>query len=174
MAVVVAGKLDDFHSAGKPSRQPHGAHCRLGAGADHPHFLDAGNGTDDQFGQMRFGLGRRAIAGAPRQRRFNRRHHAGVAMAEDHRPPGTDVVEVGVAVDIGEPLPLRLSKKNRLPAHRSKGAGGRINAAGNELARPGICGVATGASSGSGGGMCHVCHQSGVSGQRGTWQEGYA
>ena len=121
MAVVVAGELDQLVAAGESPRQSHGAHRRLGAGAHHPHLLDARYGVDDQLGQPALRFGGRAVAGARLERCLDRGNHSRVPMAEDHRPPRADVVEVGVAVDVGELLPACARKEDRLTAHASKG-----------------------------------------------------
>ena len=46
-----------------------------------------------------------------------------MAVAENHRPPRTDVVEVADAVDVGQPLPLGLPEEDRLAADATEGAG---------------------------------------------------
>ena len=142
MAVIVAGKLDDQLAAGRPAGQPHGAHGRLGAGADHPHLFDARHRVDDLLGQTAFRLGRRAVAGAPREGLVDRRHHPRMPVAEDHRAPRTDVVEVAAAVDVGQVLAKAALEKDWLAAHCAKGAGGRVHATGNELLSTGKGGMA--------------------------------
>jgi hypothetical protein len=52
-------------------------------------------------------------------------------MAEDQRAPGTDVVEVGLAVGIPDARAFAARKEARRAAYRAEGADGRIDAAGN-------------------------------------------
>ena len=103
MAVVVPGELHDEAAAGEAAGEPDGAHRRLGAAGDQAHLLDRGR------------PGRRSPRrAAPRSRRACRTRSPGgrlahgledlgVRVAEDHRPPAADQVDVVAAVDVGEP-----------------------------------------------------------------------
>ena len=85
--VVVPSEFDQLVTAGEAPRQPHRAHRGLRPRTHHPHLLDARHGIDDQFGQLALSLGWRPVAGTRLKRCFDRGHHPGVAMAENHRPP---------------------------------------------------------------------------------------
>ena len=123
VAVVIARELDQLVAASEPAGETHGAHRRLGAAAHHPHLLDARHGRDDQFSKPALGLGGRAVARARGECPFDCGDHSRVAVAEDHRAPGADVVEIRVAVDVGEVLPRGALEEDRLAADAAEGAG---------------------------------------------------
>ena len=54
----------------------------------------------NQLGQFNFTLGRRAEAGANRQNLAQRIDDRRKAVTQDQRPPGEDIVDVFVAVDV--------------------------------------------------------------------------
>ena len=137
MAVVVAGELHDHVAAGEAAGQADGAHRRLRARTHHPYLLDRRNRRNDQVGEPALGLCRCAVARACGQRPLDRLHHPRMPVAEDHRPPGADVVEVDVAVDVGEVLAEGRREKDRLAPHPSERAGGRVDATGDQPAGPG-------------------------------------
>ena len=58
-------------------------------------------------------------------------------MAENHRSPGKDVIEVAVAVEIEEIGPFGPIDENRLAADAAKRPGGTVDAAGHEFFRSG-------------------------------------
>jgi hypothetical protein len=53
-------------------------------------------------------------------------------VAEDHGTPGAEVVDVAVAVGIGEPCALGSFYEGRRAADRSKGTNRRVDAAGKK------------------------------------------
>ena len=131
--VIVARELDDHFAAGESAGESDGAHRRLGAGIDQPHVLDRRDGRDDQFGQFAFGLGRGAEACAAGDRRFEGRDDGRMGVAENHRSPGADVVDVAVAIDIEQIGPRPALEKQRLAADAAERPGRAIHAAGHEL-----------------------------------------
>ena len=54
-------------------------------------------------------------------------------MAEYHRPPRADVIDVAVAVGVGDVSTRRLADEQRRAADRAKRADGAVDAAGNHL-----------------------------------------
>ena len=133
VAVIVAGKFDDHVPAGESAGQADGAHRGFGAGADQPHFFDRRHRLDDQFGQFAFGLGRRAEARSPGRGRLHRLDHLRMGMAQDHRPPGADVVDVAIAIDVEQIGPFAAGEEDRLAADSAKRPGRAIDAAGYQL-----------------------------------------
>ena len=87
VAVVVAGELDDHVAAGEAAGQPDRAHRGFGAGVDEAHFLDARHGLDDQLGELVFGCGRCAEAGAAVDRLLQRGDDGRMGVAQDQRAP---------------------------------------------------------------------------------------
>ena len=102
MAVVAAGELHDDVAAGEAAGQPDRRHRRLGAGGDEADPLDRRT-RDDLLGELDLGLGRGAVRRAAGDRGRDRRLHLGVGVAEQHRAPRADQVDVLVAVDVGQP-----------------------------------------------------------------------
>jgi hypothetical protein len=76
-------------------------------------------------------FGRRAEGQALRRRLLHRRHGVGIGVAEDQRAPGTDIVEVGLAVGIPDAGAFAAREEARRAAHRAESADGRVDAAGN-------------------------------------------
>jgi len=54
-------------------------------------------------------------------------------VAEDHRAPGADVVDVAVAVSVDQEGTLGADDHGRVAAHGAEGANGGIDPAGQEL-----------------------------------------
>src|SRR5262249_3582063 len=134
VAVIAAGKLDNDIASREATRQPQGTHRRLGARADHAHHLDARHRLDNQFGQVRLALGRGAEAGALVQRLLDGSHHARVTVTEDQRAPRTDIIEVGVPVDVVEISSLSTGDEDRLAADSAEGPCRAVHPAGNDAA----------------------------------------
>ena len=65
-----------------------------------------------------------------------------VGVAEDHRSPGADVIEVAVAVDIDELGPFGMVDEDRLAAHPAEGPGRAVHAPGDKLLWRGEGGLA--------------------------------
>ena len=124
VAVVAAGELDDQVAAGEPAREPDGAHRRLGAAGDEPHHLDRRHRVDDHFGELAFRV-------RTARRSWSRCltaasdgfDHARVAVAEDHRPPRADEVEVAVAVEVEEVRAVGAGDEQRAAADRRRTRG---------------------------------------------------
>ena len=55
-----------------------------------------------------------------------------MGVAQDHRPPGADVVDVAAAVDVDDARALGARDEERRSAHRLEGAHRRVDAAGND------------------------------------------
>ena len=101
VAVVAAGELDDQLTAGEAASQPDRRHRRLRARRDQPNHLDRG-ARDDLLGEQHLGLGRRAERRAGTDGPAHRVDDLRMGVAEDHRPPGADQVDVLDAVHIGQ------------------------------------------------------------------------
>ena len=137
VAVVAAFELDELAAAGGAARQAQCAHAGFGAAADQPHLLDAGHQRDDGFGQFDFALGRGAKTEPVNGRLVHRFQHRRVAVAQDHRTPRADVVDVPLALGVPQIGALRAPDETRRAAHRAKGAHRRIHATGNHALRAG-------------------------------------
>ncbi len=133
MAVVIAREFDHDIAPREPAGQTQSAHRGFSSRIHQPHLLDRRHGRDDQVGQFTLGLGRRSEARPAGNRRLERRGHGWMAMPEDHRSPGADVIDVAIAVEIEEIRPAAPLEKNRFPADSAKSSSGTIHAAGHQL-----------------------------------------
>ena len=70
-------------------------------------------------------------------------------MAENHRPPGTEVVDIAVAIRVSEPGSLRALNKRRFTANGAKGPDGGVDSAGEETLCALLEGLGTGAGLGA-------------------------
>ena len=131
MAVVAAGELDDLGAAGESAGQPDRAHRGLGAGVDQPDQLDRRHPVDDLGGQFAFGGSRRPERQASGGGLGDGLHDRRVRVAEDHRPPRADQVDVAVAVGVGQPVARPRVMKRGVPPTA-------LNARTGELTPPGM------------------------------------
>ena len=107
MSVIAAGEFDDLGAFGESAGQADRTHGGLGAGVHQPDPLHRGDPGDDLRGQLGF-TGRRCAEGQPiGSSPRNGLHHGRMGVAEDHRAPGADQVDVAVAIGIGEPTASR-------------------------------------------------------------------
>ena len=94
MAVIAAFEFDDLVSARIAPGQTDGAHDGFRSGTHHPDHLDGGEGIDDHLRHLRFQLRRGAVGCPPSGGRLDRFDDQGMAMAQDGRPPGKNVIDV--------------------------------------------------------------------------------
>ena len=107
VAVVAAGELDDQVAAGEPAGQADRRSSSLRSRSRRTGPSRPTAPPRRPARRVRF----RARVGAPKldpssDRRDRRLDHGRVGVAEDHRPPRPDEVEVAVAVDVEEVRPL--------------------------------------------------------------------
>ena len=102
MSVVSAVELEDHVTSGGGSGESHCGHGGFGAGVDESDHLDGRDGVDDEFGGGDFDLSRSAEGCAAGDGVLCGFGDFGVCVTEDERAPGADVVDVGVAVGIGD------------------------------------------------------------------------
>jgi hypothetical protein len=136
VAVVAARELDNLVATGDTAGKAEGAHGGLGATGDKANTLHGGNGIDDQPGQVGFGLGGGAKAAATGQGIDHRRLDQGMTMPQDHRPPGTDVVEVLLAIDVKKPGALRPLDEQGFASHGAESTGRTVDTTRDEGLRP--------------------------------------
>ncbi len=134
--VITSGEFDDPVAARETAGQAESTHRRFRARADHPHVFDRGDRLDDHLGQLGFRFVRRAEAGPFRQSAFDGGDDLGVAVAQDQRPPGADVIEQPVPVDVDEERALSPVDEERLSPDGAERAGRAIHPAGDHALRP--------------------------------------
>src|SRR4029077_17015682 len=103
-------------------------------GADHAHHFNTRYRCNDQFCQLRFRFRGRAETGPAVQGFFNHPHHARMAVAQDERAPGADIVQIAVAVQVVEIRPFATGDEDGLTADAAEGPRGAVDTAGDELA----------------------------------------
>ena len=133
VAVVGAGELDQRLAARRGAREPDRAHRRLGPRRGHAQHVDAGHPPGDQLGQLDLARGRRAVAGPQLRGGRDGRDHVGMRVAEDHRAPGADEVDVDVAVHVEDLRPLGPLDEDRVAADRAHRAHGGVDPARQQL-----------------------------------------
>ena len=98
-----------------------------------PDFLHGGNELADFFGDDDFGFRGRTEGDAAFDGFLDGGDDLVVVVAEDHRTPGADVVDVGLAFGVPHVGALGAFNEARGAAHGTEGSDGRVDAAGNDL-----------------------------------------
>ena len=128
VAVIATGEFHDHIPPCKTSGQSNGRHGGLCAGVDHTHPFHAGDSADDAFSELNFYLSWCAEAQCLLRLFGNGFDGGPEVMAQNHRAPRADVVNVAVAVDIAEISTLGAGKEDRITADAFKGSHRRIDA----------------------------------------------
>ena len=113
MPVVATLELDQRIATGIAASEADGAHGRLGAGIHHAHLIHRRNRLTDEFGELRLERCRRAVTQTPCGSRLHRLDDIGVSVTENHRSPGTHVVDVTLAVRAVQKRALGMIDKHR-------------------------------------------------------------
>ena len=136
MPVIAALELDDDVAARGGPGDPHRRHRRLGARVHEPHHLERGHAPPHQLGEVDFGGAGGAVGPPPLCRAANGVEHRGLRVAQDQRAPRAHVVEVSLAVDVGEAGPARAVDEERRPAHGAECPDRRVDSPGEHSLRP--------------------------------------
>ena len=136
VAVIAAFKLDDALAASRGARHTDRRHGSFRAGTDEAQPFDSRITSHHQFRQVSLSLGRGSKAGRVARRALNRLDRRRKGVAENHRPPRAEVVDVAVSVRILQPGALGARDKRRFAAHRAKPSHRRVHAAGKKLLGP--------------------------------------
>ena len=110
VAVIVAGHLDDLRPAGHPRATRTADIAASVPDETNRTFSIDGTAPATSLGDLDLADRRRPEARAELERVGHRRSHRGVGVAQDHRAPRADVIDIGVAVDVVEierPAPAR-------------------------------------------------------------------
>jgi len=134
--MVAADHFDENIFAGIGPGQAGGGHGRFGSAADKADFLDGRIGRTDPLGQFDFAFGGGAVGGTLCGGLLDSRDDRRVGMAQNHRAPGTDVIDVFVAVDIPDMAAAGRPDKDRAKLDFAERAHGRIDPAGDDPAGP--------------------------------------
>ena len=135
MPVIAPLEFDDLVFPGERARQSDCTHRGFGAGVDHADHFNGRHDGGDEFCHFNFTFGGRSKTCSAVGRFFYGAQNLRMGMSEDHRSPGTDVVDVFVSVHVPQPGTACLFDKNRRSADRRKCPDGGIDPAGNESQR---------------------------------------
>jgi hypothetical protein len=81
-----------------------------------------------QFGHLDLAFGRRTEGQSLQRRLLHRGDHFRMRVAEDQRPPGADIVDVALAVGVGDARAGTGGEEARRTADRTKGPHRRVDA----------------------------------------------
>lgn len=135
MAVVAAFELDDLVAAGEAARQANRAHGGFGTGVHHAHHIHGRHQLGYQRRHFYFHFGRRAKAQAAGRRLDHRVADRRMVVAQHHRTPGADIIDIGFPIHVIEVSAIRAFDKQRGAADAGEGADRRVNAAGDQFTR---------------------------------------
>src|ERR1700733_4000381 len=133
MPVVAAFEFHDIFALGISAGQTDGRHSGFRTRVHEADFLHLRKRGDDEFRQIGFRRSGRAEGGSVPCRGRNRLDYFWSSMPENKRPPGTDVVDVLVAVGVEEMRSLTADDERRVAFDGAKSTRGRIYSSGNEL-----------------------------------------
>jgi hypothetical protein len=103
VAMITAAELHDQVPSRESPCEANRRHRRLGAGVHHPDLFDRRHHAHDSLGELDLEFRRRAETESTVGLRLDGFHHLALSVSEDHGPPGTHVVDVAVAIDVGQP-----------------------------------------------------------------------
>ncbi len=132
VAVIAALEFDDELAAGGGAGQADSGHRRLSAGADETHFFDGRIAAGDALGEIGLRCRGGAEAGRVARGALNGFDNRRERVAQNHRSPGAEVVDVAIAVGVVEGCALGALDEGRRAADGAKGADRRVDAAGEE------------------------------------------
>lgn len=128
VTVVTPGELDHLRAPGEPPGEPDGGHGRLGPAGDQPDLLDGLDTGDDLLGEGDLSLAGRTEGRTAGYGVLDRGDDVGLRMPENHRPPGTNEVDVLPPVGIGQVGTVTGHHEPGRTAHGAERAHGRVHA----------------------------------------------
>ncbi len=131
MPVVAPLELHDHVTPREAARRAYRGHRGLGAARHRAHHLHRGIELDERLGEAHLELGRSSEARPVRSGLGDGPHDRRVRVAQDHRPPGADVVRVLGAVGAPEVGARRARHEDGRAADGAERAHGAVHAAGD-------------------------------------------
>ena len=131
--VIAAIKFDNEIPPGKSTSQADGRHRRLGTAVAETHLLHRWNQRFDALSHRHLLSVRNAKAGAALGGALDRPNNRQGSMPENRRPPGSDVIDVGIAIHVGDPRSGSRSCKEGGASHRPESTDWRVYATRNVL-----------------------------------------
>src|SRR5262249_25146159 len=136
VTMITTGKLHDAISTSKSPGEPDCTHCRFGTGVDETNQFNRRHSLLNQFREFRFTLGWCSKTAAMLQGFSHASIYFGVGMAIDQRTPGTDVVQITMAIYINKEWPFTAGYGYWRAPNRAKSAGRTINTSRYDTASP--------------------------------------
>ena len=128
MAVIAAFELHDLVSAGIAAGESNRAHGGLGAGINHAHQVNGRDQFADLLGHFGFDRCRCSVTDALIDLGMERILDDLVAVAKDHGPPGTDVIDVAAIVFVVQVGAVGVLEKQRGTTDSPEGPDWRVDA----------------------------------------------
>ena len=135
MTMVATVKFDDLVSSSKASSHSYGTHTCLCSRVAHTHFVHTGKQFLDQLRHSRFIRIWNPKTGSPFRSRLDRLNNSRMGMPKDGWPPGTDVINVIVAIHIPNVGAFCTIHKEWFPPNGSESPDGRIDSSRNMFQR---------------------------------------
>ncbi len=135
VAVIAADEFQNLVASRVAARETQSAHRGLRAGIDHADHLDGGIDALHELRELAFEQRRRAVARAARDGLLQGFHDIRMGMADDHRTPGADIVDVFVAVDVKDAVAFGAGDERRVAVDVRIGADRAVDAARHEVFR---------------------------------------
>ena len=126
MPVIAAIEFDHRVPPCGTSSQAQGRHARLGARIDHAHHLQGGDDVAQQLRHLDLEIGGSAKAGAAFENATQGIGDHGRSMAQDHGTPGSYVVDILLAVGIGNVSTAGIANEKWVTPHGPEGANGAV------------------------------------------------
>ena len=133
MTVVAALKLDDAVAAGVTAGKTNRRHAGFRAGGDETNFLHCRKNVRDHFGDFNLSTRGSAERKAAIHCCMNRLNDFRIIVAENHRPPGADIVREALVRHIPHIRALGALDKARSAADRAESSYGGVDAARNDV-----------------------------------------
>ncbi len=122
MAVIATVEFNKFVAAGKTPRQTQGAHGCFRSRVYKADYIDGWHHINDQLCQLNLQFAWCAEAHAPFSGFLHTLDHIGVGVTKNHRPPGTNIIDVFVMIDIPDAGAAGPGEETRCAANRFEGA----------------------------------------------------
>ena len=122
MSVITAFKFDYFISSCKAAGSPYGRHGCFCAGIHHTYHGKTGIGIRDQPGKLHLLRCAKAEADALLNNLLQMPAKQRMGMSQNHRSPGTDIIQIGVAIHIHDMGSIGMIRKQTIRMGAGKGA----------------------------------------------------
>src|SRR5205085_12389843 len=135
VSVITTFELHQLRPSGDATCETNRRHRRFGAAAYHAYHLDRRHCIDHFLRELDFEFGRCAKAGSLGCDFLNSSDDFFIRVAQNHRSPRTDIVDVSISIDVGDGRATRRADKSWRASNAAKSAHRRIDTPGYEILR---------------------------------------